>query len=145
MSQSGVIVYRGIKFGAYVQVHICVGVIYLFYREQTYGFAACAWNAKSVAFHKPTGFGDENVRRTKCIRTNANIDLIRRAEMSSSSNIEGRQRTHCERMLQRAEKRSRQAQKIVEKWKAKLMELDREGVAAKQTRLWQEEHLQEID
>jgi hypothetical protein len=75
----------------------------------------------------------------------ANIDLIRRAEMSSSPTIEGRQRAHVERMLQRAEKRSRQAQKIVEKWKAKLMELDRAGVAAKQTRLWQEEHLQEIE
>jgi hypothetical protein len=47
-------------------------------------------------------------------------------------------------MLQRAEKRSRQAQKIVEKWKAKLMELDKAGVAAKQARLWQKEHLQEI-
>ncbi len=42
------------------------------------------------------------------------------------------------------EKRSRQAQKIVEKWEAKLTELDRAGVAAKQARLWQEEHLQEI-
>lgn len=116
-----------------------------FGREQTYGFAACAWNAKSVAFHKPTGFGDENGRRTKCIRTKANIDLIRRAEMSFSPTIEDRQRAHVERMLQRAEKRSRQAQKIVEKWKAKLMELDRAGVAAKQARLWQEEHLQEIE
>jgi hypothetical protein len=115
-----------------------------FGREQTYGFAACAWNAKSIAFHKPTGFGDENGRRTKCIRTKANIDLIRRAEMSSSPTIKDRQRAHVERMLQRAEKRSRQAQKIVEKWKAKLMELDKAGVAAKQARLWQKEHLQEI-
>ena len=48
-------------------------------------------------------------------------------------------------MLLRAEKRSRQAQKIVEKWKAKLMALDRAGVAAKQARLWQEEHLHEIE
>jgi hypothetical protein len=48
-------------------------------------------------------------------------------------------------MLLRAEKHSRQAQKIVEKWKAKLMELDRAGVAAKQARLWQEEHLQETE
>ena len=45
-----------------------------------------------------------------------------------------------ERMLARARKRSRQAQKIVAKWEAKLMELDREGVATKQPRLWQEEH-----
>ena len=64
--------------------------------------------------------------------------------MSSSPTIEDRQRAHVERMLLRAEKRSRQAQKIVEKWKVKLMELDRAGVAAKQARLWQEEHLQEI-
>ena len=104
-------------------------------REQAYGFAACAWNAKSVAFHKPTGFGDENGRRTKCISTKVNIDLIRRAEMSFNPTIEDRQRAHVERMLQRAEKRSRQAQKIVEKWKAKLMELDRAGVAVKQARL----------
>jgi hypothetical protein len=60
MSQPGVIVYRGIKFGAYVQVHIRVEHQLSFGREQTYGFAACAWNAKSIAFHKPTGFGDEN-------------------------------------------------------------------------------------
>ena len=65
--------------------------------------------------------------------------------MSSRPTIEDRQRAHVERMLQRAEKRSRQAQKIVEKWKAKLMELDRAGVAAKQARLWQEEHFQEIE
>jgi hypothetical protein len=63
--------------------------------------------------------------------------------MSSSLNTEDRQRAHVERMLQRAEKRSRQAQKIVEKWKAKLAELDRQGVAAKQSQLWQEEHPQE--
>ena len=71
-------------------------------------------------------------------------DAKRRAHpksgMSSSSNIEDRQRAHVERMLLRAEKRSRQAQKIVEKWKAKLMELDRAGVAGKQARLWLEEH-----
>lgn len=68
-----------------------------------------------------------------------------KSEMSSSSNIEDRQRAHVERMVLRAEKRSRQTQKIVEKWKAKLMELDRAGVAAKQARLWQEENLQEIE
>ena len=41
-------------------------------------------------------------------------------------------------MLARAEKRSRQAQKIVEKWKARIASMDREGVAAQQARLWQE-------
>ncbi len=39
-------------------------------------------------------------------------------------------------MLARAERRSRQALKLVEKWKVRLAELDREGVAAKQAKLW---------
>ncbi len=42
-------------------------------------------------------------------------------------------------MLARARKRSRQAQKIVMKWEAKLTELNREGVVIKQPRLWQED------
>jgi hypothetical protein len=33
-------------------------------------------------------------------------------------------------MLARAERRSRQAGKLVDKWKARLVELDRAGVAA---------------
>ena len=45
------------------------------------------------------------------------------------------------RMLARARKRNRQAQKIVAKWEAKLTELNRKGVATKQPGLWQEEHL----
>ncbi len=60
--------------------------------------------------------------------------------MASSSEPESRRRAHAERMLARAEKRSRQAQKIVEKWKARLAGMDREGVAAQQARLWQDEH-----
>jgi hypothetical protein len=39
-------------------------------------------------------------------------------------------------MLARAERRSRQAWKLVEKWKATLADLDRQGVAAKQTKLF---------
>jgi hypothetical protein len=39
-------------------------------------------------------------------------------------------------MLARAERRSRQALKLVEKWKARLADLDREGVAAKQAKLF---------
>ena len=50
------------------------------------------------------------------------------------------QRLHVERMLARAERRSRQAAKLVEKWKSRLVELDRAGVAAKQAKLWSEEH-----
>jgi hypothetical protein len=50
------------------------------------------------------------------------------------------QRRHVERMLARAERRSRQAAKLVEKWKSRLVELDRAGVAAKQAKLWSEEH-----
>jgi len=43
-------------------------------------------------------------------------------------------------MLVRAEKRQQQATKLVEKWKLRLTELDRAGVAARQARLWAEEH-----
>jgi len=50
------------------------------------------------------------------------------------------QRLHVERMLACAERRSRQAASLVEKWKARLVELDRAGVAAKQAKLWCEEH-----
>jgi hypothetical protein len=42
-------------------------------------------------------------------------------------------------MLARAERRSRQAAKLVDKWKSRLVELDRAGVAAKQAKLWSEE------
>ncbi len=51
-----------------------------------------------------------------------------------------RRRAHAERMLARAEKRHRQATKLLEKWKLRLAELDRTGVAARQARLWAEEH-----
>ena len=61
--------------------------------------------------------------------------------MPPGSGADDRRRAHVERMLARARKRSRQAQKIVAKWEAKLTELDREDVATKQPRLWQEEHL----
>ena len=47
------------------------------------------------------------------------------------------QRIHAERMLARAERRSRQAAKLVDKWKLRLAELDRAGVAAKQAKLWE--------
>ena len=50
------------------------------------------------------------------------------------------QRLHVERMLARAERRSRQAAKLVDKWKLRLVELDRAGVAARQAKLWSEEH-----
>jgi len=36
--------------------------------------------------------------------------------------------------------RRRQATKLVEKWKLRIAELDRAGVAARQARLWAEEH-----
>ncbi len=39
-------------------------------------------------------------------------------------------------MLSRAERRSRQASKLIEKWKIRLAELDREGIAAKQAKLF---------
>ena len=74
-------------------------------------------------------------------------DMSNRA-MQSSSDPQTRQRTHAEKMLARVERRSRQAAKLVEKWKARLAELDREGVAAKQSKLWaddQEEQGSETD
>jgi len=49
------------------------------------------------------------------------------------------QRLHAERMLARPERRSRQAAKLVEKWKTRLVELDRAGVAARQAKLWSDE------
>jgi hypothetical protein len=60
--------------------------------------------------------------------------------MTSLLDASARQRAHTERMLARAERRSKQAAKLVEKWKARLTELDREGVAAKQARLWSDDH-----
>ena len=56
--------------------------------------------------------------------------------MAHSPNQPDRRRKHVERMLLRAERRSRQASKLVEKWKARLADLDREGIAAKQAKLW---------
>ncbi len=49
---------------------------------------------------------------------------------------QSRLRKHTERMLARAERRSRQASKLVEKWKTRLADLDREGIAAKQAKLF---------
>lgn len=51
-----------------------------------------------------------------------------------------RKRAHAERMLARAERRHRQAGKLVDKWKLRVAELDRAGVAAKQATLWADEH-----
>ena len=56
--------------------------------------------------------------------------------MAQSPDQPDRRRAHVERMLFRAERRSRQAAKLVEKWKARLADLDREGIAAKQAKLW---------
>lgn len=47
-------------------------------------------------------------------------------------------------MLARAERRSRQAANLVEKWRVRLTELDREGVAAKQARLWLDDHPEQV-
>ena len=58
--------------------------------------------------------------------------------MASISDPQTRQREHAERMLARAERRSQQALKLVEKWKTQLAELDREGVAARQAKLFAE-------
>ena len=42
-------------------------------------------------------------------------------------------------MLERAERRQKQTAKLVEKWKERIAELDREGIAAQQPRLWSED------
>ena len=60
--------------------------------------------------------------------------------MAPLADARARQRAHAERMLARAERRSKQAAKLVEKWKSRLAELDREGVAAKQAKLWADAH-----
>jgi hypothetical protein len=46
-------------------------------------------------------------------------------------------------MLARAERRNRQALKLVEKWKAKLADLDREGVAANQAKLFTDDQMEQ--
>lgn len=45
----------------------------------------------------------------------------------------------CGEDAARAERRSRQAGKLVDKWKLRVAELDRDGVAEKQARLWADE------
>ena len=67
-------------------------------------------------------------------------EVAAKLDLSVATGSPDRKRAHTERMLARAEKRSRQAQKIVEKWKARLAELERQGVAAKQARLWIDDH-----
>jgi hypothetical protein len=44
-------------------------------------------------------------------------------------------------MLARAERRSRQAEKLVQKWKVRLAELDRQGVAVTQAELFADDQL----
>ena len=50
-----------------------------------------------------------------------------------------REREHAERMLKRAQRQRARAEKLVAKWQTKIANLDREGVAAVQPRLWPEE------
>ena len=56
--------------------------------------------------------------------------------METNSDPKIRLRAHAERMLARAERRSRQASKLVEKWNTRLAGLDRESVVAKQAKLF---------
>lgn len=58
---------------------------------------------------------------------------------SMSDLSEQRRRAHIERMLLRACKRLRQAEKIVAKWEVRKAELGREASSQTQPRLWQEE------
>jgi hypothetical protein len=63
------------------------------------------------------------------------------APMTTTPDPQSRQRTHIERMLARAERRSRQAEKLLQKWKVRLAELDRQGVAATQAKLFADDQL----
>ena len=56
--------------------------------------------------------------------------------MTTTPDPQSKHRAHVERMLARAERRSRQAEKLVQKWKSRLAELDRQGVDAKQAKLF---------
>ena len=61
--------------------------------------------------------------------------------MSPPSDTEAGQRAYTKRMLARAERRIRQAAKLVDKWKKRLGDLSREGIAATQAKLpWSDEH-----
>jgi hypothetical protein len=50
-----------------------------------------------------------------------------------------REREHAERMLKRAQRQQARAAKLVEKWRMRIADLDRAGVAAVQPRLWPDE------
>ena len=63
--------------------------------------------------------------------------------MAHSPNQPDRRITHVERMLLRAERRGRQASGLVEKWKARLADLDRDDVAAKQAKLFADDQLEQ--
>lgn len=56
-----------------------------------------------------------------------------------SGTSQEKQRAHAEKMLARAERRVRQASKLVDKWKLRIAELDRKGIEARQARLWSDE------
>ena len=75
-------------------------------------------------------------------KSNAECGLGSR-NMETNSDPQIRLRAHTERMLARAERRSRQALKLVEKWKSRLAELDRAGVAAKQAKLFADDQLEQ--
>lgn len=59
------------------------------------------------------------------------------AKQAPVSKAEAKRR-HVERMLMRARRRAKQAEKLVEKWEKRLAETNRSEVAAKQAFLWDE-------
>lgn len=60
--------------------------------------------------------------------------------MTLSSDPQTRQRAHADKCSPVPNAAAGQAAKLVEKWKARLTELDCDGVAAKQARLWSDDH-----
>lgn len=49
------------------------------------------------------------------------------------------EREHAERMLKRAQRQQARALKLVEKWRLRIANLDRAGLAVIQPRLWPDE------
>jgi hypothetical protein len=62
----------------------------------------------------------------------------------NTSNSNNRELEHAERMLKRARRQQTRAVKLVEKWQARIANLERAGVAAIQPRLWSDESDTEI-
>jgi len=70
-------------------------------------------------------------------------ELISASRSAANANMKtsdsNREREHAGRMLKRAQRQHARAAKLVEKWQARIADLDRAGIAAVQPRLWSNE------